>query len=68
MVSKQQRRTYQISLRIVALGTEDEAPDEAVEQLLQLLTVVGAVHNVAVVFGVELGLRSQLTPEVLARV
>lgn len=56
------------SFRVFTLGAEDESLDEAVEKVLQLGRVVGAVDDVAVILGVKLGLGTQLAAKVLARV
>ena len=52
-------------LRILAVLAQDELLDEAVEHVLQLGGVVRAVHDVAVVLEVELGLGPELAPEKL---
>ena len=59
-------RAHQVSLRVLALWAEDKASDEAVQQLLQLGALVGSVDDEPTTG--HLGLGSQLTAKVLARV
>lgn len=48
---------------VVAFGAEDESLDEAIEYLLQALRVVFSVHDVTVIFRIELSLRAQFAAE-----
>ena len=55
-------------LRVLALLAQHELADEAVEKVLQLVGVVGPVHDVALVLEVELGLGAELAAKVLGAV
>lgn len=54
-----------LGLGVLALLAENEFVDEAVEVLLELGSVVGAVDDPTVVLGVDVGLSTELEPEVL---
>lgn len=54
----------EIGLRVLALLAKDEAVDEAVEVVLELGSIVGAVDDPAVVFGVFVGLSTKLEAKV----
>ena len=60
--------SYQLGLGIVAALTQDELPDEAIEQVLQLAGLVRAVHDEAVVLRVKLHLGAKLAAKILARI
>lgn len=52
-------------LRILAVLAQDELLDEAIEHVLQLGGVVRAVHDVAVILEIKLGLCPELASEKL---
>lgn len=58
---KASRTIYQVGFGIVALGTQHKLADESVQHVLQLVRLVGPIDDEAVVFGVKLGLGTQLT-------
>jgi hypothetical protein len=57
-----------VGLGVLALLAKHKLGDEPVEELLELVGLVGAVDNPAVVSGVQVGLRTQLEAEVLDQV
>lgn len=59
---------HEISFGVRARWTQHELADEAVEELLQLVRLVRAVHDVSIGLRVHLRLRAELVAEVLARV
>lgn len=59
---------YQISFRVVTLGTQHKFSDEAIEHVLQLVRLVGSIDDVTVVFGIKLGLSAEFTTKKLGRV
>lgn len=62
------RLDNEFGLGIVTLFAEHKLLDEDVEDLLQLVSVVGSVDDVPIVLLVDLGLSAQLTTEELRRV
>lgn len=60
--------TYQISFRVVTLGTQHKFSDEPIKHVLQLVRLVGSVDDVTVVFGIKLGLSTEFTTKKLGRV
>lgn len=52
---------YQISFRIVTLGTQYKLANESIQHVLQFVCLMRSIDNVAVILGIELGLGSQLT-------
>lgn len=54
-----------IGLRVLAFLAEDEFVDEAIEMVLQLGSIVGAVDDPTVVLGVNVGLSTKLETKVL---
>ena len=60
-------RTYQDCLWVVALGAEYKLPDESIQELLQLGSLMCAVDNVASRL-VQLGLGTQLKSKEFARI
>lgn len=60
--------TYQISFRVVALGTQHKFFDEPIKHVLQLVRLVGSVDDVTVIFGIKLGLSAEFTTKKLGRV
>jgi hypothetical protein len=54
-----------LRLRVLALLAENELGDEAIEVVLKLVGVVGAVDNPAVIVGACVGLSTKLETEVL---
>lgn len=61
-------KTYQISFRVVALGTQHKFFDEPIKHVLQLVRLVGSVDDVTVIFGIKLGLSAEFTTKKLGRV
>lgn len=59
---------YQISFRVLALGTQHKFSDEPIKHVLQLVRLVGSVDDVTVVFGIKLGLSTEFTTKKLGRV
>lgn len=59
---------YQVSFRVVTLGTQHKFSDEPIQHVLQLVRLVGSVDDVTVVFGIKLGLSAEFTTEKLGRV
>lgn len=62
------RNIYQISFRVVTLGTQHKFSDEPIKHVLQLVRLVGSVDDVAVVLGIKLGLSTEFTTKKLGRV
>lgn len=62
------RDTYQLSFRVVTLGTQHKFSDEPIKHVLQLVRLVGSVDDVTVVFGIKLGLSAEFTTKKLGRV
>lgn len=62
------RRTNQNCLGVLAVRTENKLLDEPIEQLLQSIAIMSAVHNVAFALRIHLCLSTQLTPKILARI
>lgn len=60
--------TYQLSFRVVTLGTQHKFSDESIKHVLQLVRLVGSVDDVTVVFGIKLGLSAEFTTKKLGRV
>lgn len=59
---------YQISFRVVTLGTQHKFSDEPIKHILQLVRLVGSVDDVTVIFGIKLGLSAEFTTKKLGRV
>lgn len=59
---------YQISFRVVTLGTQHKFFDEPIKHVLQLVRLVGSVDDVTVIFGIKLGLSAEFTTKKLGRV
>lgn len=59
---------YQISFRVVTLGTQHKFSDEPIKHVLQLVRLVGSVDDVTIVFGIKLGLSAEFTTKKLGRV
>lgn len=59
---------YQISFRVVTLGTQHKFSDEPIKHILQLVRLVGSVDDVTVIFGIKLGLSTEFTTKKLGRV
>lgn len=55
-------------LGVLALLAEDELADESVKKVLELVRVVGAVDDVALVLEVELSLGAELAAKVLGAI
>lgn len=58
----------QCGFRIFACRTQNEFANKAVQNFLKLVRVVLAVDDVAVVFQVEIGLRTEFTTKVFCRI
>lgn len=61
-------KVYQISFRVVTLGTQHKFFDEPIKHVLQLVRLVGSVDDVTVIFGIKLGLSAEFTTKKLGRV
>lgn len=61
-------QVYQISFRVVTLGTQHKFFDEPIKHVLQLVRLVGSVDDVTVIFGIKLGLSAEFTTKKLGRV
>lgn len=61
-------QAYQISFRVVTLGTQHKFFDEPIKHVLQLVRLVGSVDDVTVIFGIKLGLSAEFTTKKLGRV
>ena len=60
--------TYQVSFRVVTLGTEHKLADEDVQEILKFGGVVRPVDNVAFILEIKLRLSAQLAAKEFARV
>lgn len=68
MTPEPQANIYQISFRVVALGTQHKFSDKPIQHVLQLVRLMGSVDDVTVVFGIKLGLSAEFTTKKLGRV